>query len=173
MPDYQKSKIYKIVDANEEMVYVGSTVNTLARRMAHHRATYKYDKYRDENYVSSHDIFDKYGVENCKILLLENYPCNGKEELLKREGEYIRQLNCVNKTIPNRTRDEWRENNKEKIAERHKIYYENNKEKITEQHKIWCDSNKEQIKEYNRIYREKNKEQIKKNKSEYYLKNKS
>ena len=85
MPDYQQSKIYKIVDLNEEMVYVGSTTASLSKRMAGHRGDYK-----KKNYVSSHDIFDKYGIENCKILLLENYPCSNREELHKREGEYIK-----------------------------------------------------------------------------------
>jgi hypothetical protein len=30
------------------------------------------------------DIFDEYGIENCKIELIENYPFNNIEELRKR-----------------------------------------------------------------------------------------
>ena len=170
MPDYQKAKIYKIVDANEEMVYVGSTVNTLVRRMAQHRACYKKEK---KYFTTSHDIFDKYGMENCKILLLENCPCNSKEELLKREGEFIRQLNCVNKQVAGRTRKEYKEiyrvDNKEILAEKAKKYredtkqhiqeyYEANKEHIKEQQKIWRDAHKEHLKEY----RDANKEHFNK-----------
>ena len=55
MPDYQKSKIYKIVDANEEMVYVGSTVKTLSQRMSHHRSSFK-----SGPFTTSHNIFNKY-----------------------------------------------------------------------------------------------------------------
>ena len=181
MPDYQKAKIYKIVDANEEMLYVGSTVNTLARRLAQHKGCYKKEK---KYFTTSHIIFDKYGMENCKILLLENCPCNSKEELSKREGEFIRELNCVNKQVAGRNHKEYlkeyRENNKEVLAEKAKKYREDNKEYIQEycdankehrkeQHKIWRDANKEHLKEYRdanrknineaqKIYRNKNKD---------------
>ena len=144
MPDYQKAKIYKIVDANEEMVYVGSTVKTLAQRMAHHRSSFKFGPF-----TSSHTIFDKYGVENCKILLLENYPCNSKEELNKREGQYIKQMDCVNKIVSGRTVKE---------------YYQDNKERI----KKYQDANKEHRKEIKKIYYEKNKEQIREKQNNHY-----
>lgn len=156
MPDYQKAKIYKIVDANEEMVYVGCTVNTLARRMAGHRS-----KYNKEDFVSSHIIFDKYGVENCKILLLENYPCNSKDELNKREGFYIKHLDCVNKQIAGRTNHEYYEDNKEAIIDKQKKYYELNNDKRVAIRKKYNDANKEAIAEEHKIYREKNKELIK------------
>ncbi len=148
MPDYQKAKIYKIVDANEEMVYVGSTIKTLSQRMSNHRAAYK-----NKRFVSSHTIFDKYGMENCKILLLENYPCNSRDELNKREGEYINQLVCVNKLVAGRNKKEWYEDNKEHIREYKKAYVDANKEHIQE----YRDANKEHKKEYNKMYREKNK----------------
>ena len=137
MPDYQKGKIYKIVDSNEEMVYIGSTVNTLARRMVNHRADYNRN-----HFTTSHIIFNKYGVENCKILLLENYPCNSKEELNRREAELIKEFDCVNKQIPNQTDKEWRKKNKEKIAQKAKDYCEKNKEKISERRKIYYQKNK-------------------------------
>jgi hypothetical protein len=59
-------------------------------------------------------------------------------ELNKREGHYIRTLDCVNKRyswyehIKNLIKNE-REANREKDKERHKQYRENNKEKIKEQ----------------------------------------
>ena len=34
-------------------------------------------------------LFEKYGVENCKIILIEKYPCNDKDDLVARE-EYWR-----------------------------------------------------------------------------------
>ena len=125
MPDYQKAKIYKIVDLNEEMIYVGSTCETLSRRISNHRANYKCKRF-----YSSHDIFDKYGMDNCKILLIENYSCNSKEELLKKEGEYIKQLNCINKNISGRTKKEWYEDNKDKKKAYDKQYREKQKKKV-------------------------------------------
>ena len=41
MPDYQKSKIYKIWDNNYTECYVGSTTLDLSVRMAEHRKFYK------------------------------------------------------------------------------------------------------------------------------------
>jgi hypothetical protein len=35
--------------------------------------------------------------ENTQISLLQNYPCNNKDELRAKEGEYIQSMNCVNK----------------------------------------------------------------------------
>ena len=156
MPDYQKGKIYKIVDLNEEMIYFGSTCQQyLCQRMSTHRSSYK----KLNNYCSSHDIFDKYGVENCKILLIENYPCNSKEELLKKEGEYIRQLNCVNKTIPDRTLKEYKKlyttSHKNEKKQYDKIYREDNKDEIIKKKKKYNDENRDKIKEYNKQYQKK------------------
>ena len=58
-----------------------------------------------------------YGVQNCNIALLELFPCESKDELVSKEAYYIRKLDCVNKVIPDRTMNEWREDNKDKIKE--------------------------------------------------------
>jgi len=63
---------------------------------------------------------------------LECCPCDNKEELTKKEGEYIRSTDCINKQIAGRTQKEYREDNKEKVKEQRKEYYENNKDKIME-----------------------------------------
>ena len=62
--------------------------------------------------------------------------------------------------MPNNYQKQYRENNKEKIAEQHKQYYENNKEKIAEQRKQYNENNKEKIVEYKKQYYEENKEKI-------------
>ena len=91
MVNYQLGKIYTIRSSETVGVYVGSTCDNLAKRFGGHKAVYNSNKN-----VSSRHIFD-YGVENAYIELLENYPCNSKEELHKREGEHIRMMeNCVN-----------------------------------------------------------------------------
>ena len=51
----------------------------------------------------------------------------------------------LNKYIPARTLKEYREDNKEKIAEKIKKYYEDNKEKIKEQKKEYYENNKEKL----------------------------
>ena len=49
-------------------------------------------------------LFDEFGVEYCKIEVIENYPRDRKHELLRREGHYIQQLGCVNRVQVGRTR---------------------------------------------------------------------
>ena len=62
------------------------------------------------------------------IELLELCPCGCKEELHKKEGEYIRNTKCVNKRIAGRTPKEsskaYRQKNKDKIAKKYKEYRE-------------------------------------------------
>ena len=33
--------------------------------------------------------FDEFGVENCKMVLMEERPCQNRKQLKNREGEYI------------------------------------------------------------------------------------
>lgn len=91
MVNYELGKIYTIRSSETVGVYIGSTCQSLAVRFGGHKAHYKRN-----NSITSRHIFD-YGVENAYIELLENYPCNSKEELHKREGEHIRMMeNCIN-----------------------------------------------------------------------------
>ena len=120
MPDYKNGKIYKLWSPEGDDIYIGSTTISLSRRKAKHKSQNNTSKI----------LFEKY--TDVRIELLEECPCDNKEQLLKKEGEYIRNNNCVNKFIPNRTPKEYRENNKEKIKERNKEYRENNKEHIKE-----------------------------------------
>ena len=62
----------------------------------------KYKAYKLGNYTftASFLLFDEFGVENCKIEWVENYPCNSKKELEAREGEHQRNTDCVNKKNP-------------------------------------------------------------------------
>tara|TARA_R110000782_G_scaffold243051_1_gene329592 strand:+ start:68 stop:604 length:537 start_codon:yes stop_codon:yes gene_type:complete len=155
MPDYQKGKIYKLwsPQSEEDEVYYGSTCDDLRFRKSKHKNNY--------NTCSSKILFEKY--DDVRIELVEDYPCNNKAELNKKEGEYIRENNCLNKRISGRTQKEYIEDNREKILEQKREYRENNKEKLIE----WRENNREKILEQKREYDKKNKEQRK----EYELKN--
>ncbi len=134
MINYNNSKIYRIepnCDHEENEIYIGSTTkDKLCQRMATHRMHYKQWKEGKRNKTMSHDLFDKYGVENCSIVLIENVNANNKDELLAREKHYINTLKCVNKYVPRQTEHEYYEKNKEIIIENSKQYYEFNKGKI-------------------------------------------
>lgn len=95
--NYNNGKIYRIYNPHieESLEYVGSTCQPLlCTRMAIHR--YGYNKQIGGG-MSSYKLFDEYGVENCIIELLENYPCADRQELLRREGQLIQERNTVNK----------------------------------------------------------------------------
>lgn len=150
MIDYSNGKIYKICDVNEIMVYIGSTTQDLCERMAQHRRDYKRYKNGKINCITVFQIFEKFGIENCKIYLVENICCENKEQLLQMEAKYIRELQCVNKCIPDRTAKEYYLDNKNKILEYKKQHYLNNKEKKKEYYL----NNKEKISEYKKSHRD-------------------
>jgi hypothetical protein len=100
---------------------------------------------------------------DCRIELVENYPCKSEEELIAREGYWMRQVpkdNLANKQIAGRTLAEYRKDNKEKIAEYSAEYYETNKEKILEYHAEYYETNKKKILEKKAEYREDKREAI-------------
>ena len=88
MPDYSKGKIYMIEPTCEYEVgdiYFGSTTRPLSERMNGHRCDFK------TKLCKSHILFEIYGVENCRIVLVEEFSCENKEQLFKREGEHQRE----------------------------------------------------------------------------------
>ena len=169
MNRYENGKIYKVVDNGYNLCYIGSTCEKLSKRMERHRAKYKQylkGKKLDTNVVY---IFNEYGMENCKIELIENFPCENKEELGNREGYYIENLKCVNKRVEGRSKQEYylprkdyfnecarnyHEEHKEEISERKKKYYEERKEEITEKKREQYKENKDKIKEQYKQNRE-------------------
>jgi len=157
MPDYTKSKIYKLISPSG-LVYIGSTTKSLVERKCGHRAAY--EKYAEDNsrtYTRSFKLFEE-GIDRVDIILIEEYNCNSKEELLKRERYYIESTECVNKNRPIVT--------KEEIKERVKKYYEENKERITEVKKLYEKKNSSKIRKYQNKYKEEHSDEIK----EYYKK---
>jgi hypothetical protein len=169
---YENSKVYKIWSPSGDKIYIGSTTKDyLSQRMTAHRKDYNYWKSGKGHFITSYSIFDEYGLDNCFIELLEAKPCKTKDELKQLEGGYIRNLQCVNKRVENRTKEEYSEDNKERISKVKKDYREKNKEKIKEDDKKYYEDNKEKIKERSKIYREENKEKLKEYKKEYVEKN--
>jgi len=118
--DYSKCKIYKITSLSEpDLVYYGHTCVALSQRFAIHRAP--------SNKCRSKLIIDK---GDAVIMLVENFPCTCDDEASAREKYYIINNVCVNKNIPTRTREEYRQDNLEIIKEKMKIYQATNKDKM-------------------------------------------
>ena len=171
MPDYHLSKIYKIEPINsldEGDVYYGSSVQKyLSTRMTQHVSKYKCQSCN----MSSHILFEKYGVSNCNIVLVENYPCNSKDELFAREKYYIKNFKCVNQLTPLHNDKEYRKENKDRIKQNKKEYYNKNQEQIKQHNKEFYENNKQKILQSQKEYTLKNKEKIAAVKKVYLEKN--
>ena len=48
------------------------------KRFSSHKDFYKLYKKTNKYFTSSFNLFEKYGVENVRIILIENYSCNNK-----------------------------------------------------------------------------------------------
>ena len=153
--DYSKSVIYKIEHIEKpELVYVGSTTNFIRRKCNHKSSCYNINS-KDYNYKLYKMIRDNGNWESFKIMIICEFSCNNKIELLIEEEKYRKELQTTLNTLKAyRTTDEdleyyinYRIQNKEKIKEKDKKYYNNNKEKLNEQSKEYYKVNIDKIKE--------------------------
>jgi len=158
MPDYSKGKIYKIEGGG--LTYIGSTIDTLSRRLSGHRTEMKQGKN-----CSSIQVLC---FSDAQITLIELYPCGSVEELKMRERYFYDLIPCVNKIRPWTSAQEYKAEskirinayliaNKEKVSATNKAYREANKEKI----QSYLEANKEEIKIKRKAYRDANKEKTK------------
>jgi len=109
---YDNGKIYKIVSDNTDDIYIGSTTNTLKQRLQEHES-----KYRKNNLgLKACDIL-KFG--SYRIELIQDFPCNNRCELYKREGEIQKEhKNCINYFIAGRDNKQYYIDNVDKIKQR-------------------------------------------------------
>jgi hypothetical protein len=158
MVNYSNGKIYKIepVSGGEDGdVYIGSTTKKyLSQRMSEHRRAYTSWQKWDKRKTSVYNIFEKYGVDDCQITLIETVDAKSKDELLARESFHIKSVNCVNKIVVGRTRQQYDLVHKDKIDAYNKKYHQDNKDKIHARGVIYREVNKDKI----NIYREANKD---------------
>ena len=148
---YQLGKIYTIRHPNSEKYYIGSTCQEyLSRYFNSNKAQYKR---KDLHTRKTLWILFDMGIDDCYIELLENYPCKDKNEYYEDNKEKVKEW-----------RKKYYEDNKEKVKEQKKEYYQDNKEKIKEQKKEYYGDNKEKVKERKKEYYQENKEKIKEQK---------
>ena len=122
---HSQGKIYKICDNAYTRIYYGSTTQALCKRISEHRSEYK--RYKNgkgkEYYKSVFIIFDEFGLENCKIELVELFPCENKNQLHQKEGEYIKNNQCVNKNIAGQCVKDRKLEYEREYYKSHKEYY--------------------------------------------------
>ena len=92
MPDYNNGKIYQLIFGDRPERYIGSTTRELHQRLSGHRST--------KTHKNVKTLVDIVGRMNVKIVLIEDYPCPDKNELLKREQCWIDELKPVLNTCP-------------------------------------------------------------------------
>jgi hypothetical protein len=89
---YNKGRIYKLICKTSKKIYIGSTCNSIDERYINHISTYNYNKTKSD----LHQSFEKYGVDDHYIELLELFPCTTVHELLAREDYNILKYNTLN-----------------------------------------------------------------------------
>jgi len=133
MNKYEQGKLYKITDIGYTKCYIGSTCDRLlSQRMARHEEQFKRYSQGKANWSSSFNLFEEFGIENCKIELIEEYTCENRHQLSKREGFYIQNTNCVNKQIAGRTKAEYKAQFGDWYLKMNNERYYNNREEIVQ-----------------------------------------
>ena len=132
--------IYPKDNPRSEIKYIGSTTKTLAERLKGHKSNYKRYLNGKYHWMSSCELFDKYGIDGIGIYPYEIYHYDDKADLRRREGKYIEAFECVNKMIAGRFPCE------EYMKEYQKRYREENKAKAKEYQKRYREENEDIIK---------------------------
>ena len=133
-------KIYKLTSEQTPKVYIGSTKLNLNTRFILHKTKFK----NRVKYITANEILQ---YDDCKIELVEDCNCD-LIDLKKKEGDYIRTLDCVNKNVAGRDLKQYYLDNVDNYRNRHlkfrnanpnyyNDYYHNNKCRYNV--KIVCD----------------------------------
>jgi len=134
-------RIYKIIHNQSNIVYVGSTFNLLRQRWQKHKQNFLHNR---KNSCSIFNYFEKYGIENFKIILIKEYQIVDKYHLRAYEQLWINKLKSINKCfsmyfgklslrmkyLKNRKLKNKIKQTEEEKKEYRSEYYKKNKEKI-------------------------------------------
>jgi len=82
--DYKNGKIYKL-QCEDGHYYIGSTTRLLRKRFYDHK--HSASKTRNSR-VYQH--INALGWDRVRIVLVEDFPCDSKEHLVRKEDEHIR-----------------------------------------------------------------------------------
>ena len=172
--DYKKGVIYKICckDVNIKNIYIGSTTNFRGRKRQH-KCACNNENDKSYNYYVYQFIRNNGGWNNWDLIEIEKYEATDIHNLLSRERHHIEELKAsLNKSIPTRTKKEYREQNKKEIKLWKQKHYQENKEVIAEKQKEYREQNKEILAEKQKEYQQRNKQSIAEYKKEYQQRNK-
>lgn len=141
MCELLKGSIYKIIHNQSNICYIGSTLNKLNYRWASHKAGYKKNKNKEYGNISIYKYFDKFGIENFKIILIKEYEIYDILQLHVYEQLWINKLKTINKidVFSPFNKKQYRKNyyniHKDKKLEQSKLRYNEKKIEINNQKK--------------------------------------
>jgi len=142
--DFSKAIIYKIEHMDKsELLYVGSTTD-FTKRKYHHKSDCYNENKKQYNCKLYKMIRENGGFNEFKIMIICEFPCNNKIELIIEEEKHRKELQAsLNSCRAFRSNEE----NIIHKKEYHQEYYETIKELIKEKVNKYKKNNKELIKE--------------------------
>jgi len=114
-------KIYALRSNQTPKIYIGSTSLSLNTRLILHKTKYKHQV----KYITANEILQ---YPDCNIELVEEFENINKDELKKKEGEYIKHFNTCNKNIAGRNLKQYYIDNIEKYKQTNKTFRSENPE---------------------------------------------
>lgn len=164
---YKNGKIYRLVNNVDEEFYVGSTCGRLAKRKSDHKT-----KARKDTARRVYEHLNKVGWGNVDIVLVEEYACENKNQLERRERHWIETLKpSLNRAVPTRTNKEWKTENADKVRESGAKYRAENADKELERHTKYRAENAEKVRESRAKYWEANRENERERNAKYRAEN--
>lgn len=148
--NYANTIIYKLVcnDLDIKDCYVGHTTGFTKRKALHKHNS-------NENSKNSHfkvykKIREHGGWDNWSMIEIEKFPCKDRNEACAQERYWLEKLNAnLNSQIPNRSKKEYRQENKAQLSADGKKYYQENREPLLEYGKKYKLSNKVRLTQKN------------------------
>jgi len=148
--DYANGKIYIMESLEGKIYYIGSTCCDLRKRMANHKSRHMAVINGKANYTTASEVMDWPDV---RISLVEDFPCDRKEQLDAREAHFIRNgspafaqdSRCVNRYIPGRSGAEYYRDHKEEMIAKSRAYKAANKEELAVKAKAYKQAHREEI----------------------------
>ena len=89
---YELCCVYKIINSIDNLVYIGSTGKTLYKRIEEHRLNAKNEFLKNRKIYTHMNL---HGIDNFKILMIEEYKNIDRNELREYENSYIKKFDSV------------------------------------------------------------------------------
>jgi hypothetical protein len=169
MPKFDIYMIWGKAQDGNILRYYGSTSNFIKRKYNHKK---NYEGWVKNGRPNNKKCSAFFIIDNGDWRMEKIDEIDGELwEARKKEGEYIKNNECVNILVASRNMKEWYEDNKEVILEKKKKYRAINKDKLAEKDKQYKLAHKDEITKKRKEYYKKNINEILKKRKEHHKKN--